>query len=133
MTLVDVICVVFGVLGVLFGFRCWAELWKWAKVSQRAQIAIAYKNKVKVNHPIQEWMLMVNLLQPDETGRTVYALGGTRVAILRGAPITLRNELLRFLRHRKPQAQPQKPRTGNVVGTWDAKDDKTGATRKRSE
>lgn len=98
MSPVDILCVAAGIGGIAFGANCYYHLWRWAKFCQRAQIAVAYKNKVKICHPIQEWMLMVNLLKPDETGRTVYSLGGTRVAIIRGKPITMRRDLAKMLR-----------------------------------
>lgn len=82
----------FGVAGILFGLfglayaaRLYLELRKWAHLVKYARIVIAYKGKVKLNAPLQEWALWCKMAEQDKSsnGRVVYMLGGTRVAILR--------------------------------------------------
>ena len=74
---------VVGLVGVAFGGRCYWELWKWARQCQGARITVAYKRKVKLDAPLLEWLLWVNMLDKDKDthGRVVYTVGGTTIAI----------------------------------------------------
>ena len=109
MTLVTIIAFTFGAVGILFGIRCYVELWRWAKQCQRAQIAVAYKQRVKLSAPLVEWLLWVNQLRDaDSNGRVVYRMGGTSVAIVKGAtpPSRIRRALRTGTRRRKSTATP---------------------------
>lgn len=75
----------FGVLGVVFGVRCYYELWKWVKQVKRVRIAIAYNRRVQLDAPLSEWLEWGNSLggKQRETGRVVYRVHKMSVAILR--------------------------------------------------
>lgn len=79
----NIACLLVGLAGVTFGARCYMELRRWARQCQHARIAIAYKQKVKLQAPLVEWLLWINQLDKDSdsTGRVVYRIGGTSVAI----------------------------------------------------
>lgn len=81
----EIICVAIGVLGITYGIRCYYELWKWSSICKNVRIAIAYKNKVKIDAPLLEWILWTNLLDKDKDskGRVVYMQGATRVALVK--------------------------------------------------
>jgi hypothetical protein len=84
-SLLDVSSLVFGVLGVAYGVRCYMELWKWAKQCQNAKIAIAHNRRVQLTAPLTEWLSWANQLDKDQSssGRVVYRNGKVSVAILR--------------------------------------------------
>lgn len=115
MTPVDIICLICGLLGVAFGLRCYYELWRWARLCQRSQVAVAFKRKTALTANFVEWMLWAQQLKPGEGGRVVYQNAGTRVAIIRGANEPSR--ILRALRRgKKKQSQSAAPRMAQ--GTW---------------
>lgn len=80
----DIACVIFGVLGWLAAGWFYLHLWRWARQCQHARIAIAYKQKVKLEAPLVEWLAWVKMVDKDKQshGRVVYRLGGTSVAIV---------------------------------------------------
>jgi hypothetical protein len=53
-----------------------------------ARIAVAYKQKVKLQAPLGEWLQWANMLGKDQqsNGRVVYRMGHTTVAILKPRP-----------------------------------------------
>lgn len=73
-----------GLVGILFGANCYWHLWKWARMCQRANIAIAYNKRVQLNAPLIEWLTWCRQLEGDEKskGRTIYRNGKVTVAIL---------------------------------------------------
>jgi hypothetical protein len=81
----EVICGVLALLGVLFGLRCYVELWRWAKQCQGARILVATSGKVQINAPLVDWLGWANQLEADEAvkGRVVYLNGKVKVAILK--------------------------------------------------
>lgn len=85
MIYVTVGSLVFGVLGVAYGLVCYWKLWQWARQCQGARIVVAYKNKVKLNAPMVEWLVWANMLDKDKdhNGRNIYRMGGTDVAIVK--------------------------------------------------
>lgn len=97
----------FGVAGILFGLNCYIHLWKWARMCQRANIAIAYNRKVQLNAPLIEWLTWCRQLEGDEKsrGRTVYRNGKVSVVILSPkAATTAKTTLIktrRFFRAKK--------------------------------
>lgn len=123
--MLSVVGVLFGVLGIAYGIRCYWELRKWAHLIKYARIVIAYKGKVKLNAPLQEWALWCKMAEQDKSsnGRVVYTLGGTRVAILRKSfvPDPPIKRLLHKVATRKPKQQSA---AGPQVreGTWTAED-----------
>lgn len=90
---------VFGVLGILFGLKCYHELWKWAKQCQRAQIVIAYNKKVRLSASLSEWLGWVNQLPNDANGRAVYHHNHTSVSILRKKPVMDAKTTVKTIRH----------------------------------
>lgn len=117
--------VAFGVFGLAWAARFYWELRKWAHLIKYGRIVIAYKNRVKLNAPIQEWALWAQAAEGDKSsnGRVIYQLGGTRVAVLRKSfvpdyPIVrywkvIRSRIKRPVRKQNPQVQE---------GTWTAED-----------
>jgi hypothetical protein len=84
-TFLSVAALVLGILGVVWGVRCYVELWRWARQCQNAYIVIAHKQKVKLQAPLIEWLTWCNQLDKDEAskGRVVYRLSNASVAIAR--------------------------------------------------
>lgn len=113
-------------MAILFAARCYRELWRWARQCQNAQIAIAYKRKVKIVAPLVEWLLWCNRLdaERDIGGRTIYSLGGTDVALIRG-DVSVKRSILRSIGiGRSTNKRSRAP--GARQGSWSATDDKTG-------
>ncbi len=95
------------VLALLFAFRCWLELRKWARQCQRARIAVAYKQRVTLEAPLVDWLNWANMLGADQAsrGRVVFRGGHVSVAILKPRPpaVTVeRPSLRRRLTRRAP-------------------------------
>lgn len=94
------------------------EARKWAGLYQHVRIVVAYKRKVKLDAPLEEWRRWANLLHDDErsSGRVMYSMGGTSIAILKPGP--------------KPapvKPLPERNEGAPVrTGAWAATDDKTG-------
>jgi hypothetical protein len=111
---------IFGVLGVAFGLRCYRELWKWARQCQHARIVVAYKRKVKLNAPLVEWLLWCNNLDKDKdaNGRVIYTVGGTTVALIKKSFVP-RRQVLRGIAgarsRRRASAAPQQPQMGGFA------------------
>ena len=121
LTYIAVALAITTVISTAFAVRFYMELWKWAKQCQRAQIAIAYKRKVKLSAPLVEWLLWCNQLKDkDENGRVVFSLGGTSVAILKGKtpPSRIRQALRTGRKQPKRTAAPIER-----TGSWSAKDE----------
>ncbi len=115
---------IFGVFGIAYAVKMYYELWKWARQCQYARIVIAYKGKVRLNAPIQEWMLWTNLLDKDKdsNGRMIYTMGGTSVAIVKRSFVAegpLREFAAWLFSRRRKVATP--PASGET-GKWTAKD-----------
>lgn len=115
----------FGLFGLAYAVRFYIELRKWAHLIKYARIVVAYKGKVKLNAPLQEWALWIRMLEEDEAsnGRVLYQLGATRIAILRKSfvpdPPYLRAWKAVKARIHKPvnKVNPQVQE-----GTWSAED-----------
>lgn len=84
MTILSIIALTVGIVGVAFGAKCYYELWKWARLCQRGRIVIAYNRKVQINAPLTEWLQWTRMLKGDEqsNGRVVYRANKMSVAIL---------------------------------------------------
>ena len=96
-----------GVAGVIFGVRCYMELRKWARMCQRATIAIAQNRKVQMNAPLVDWVTWCHQLTKEEAarGRTVYRNGKVSVSILLPkANVSARTTVKRVRRSRKRKA-----------------------------
>lgn len=113
-----IVCAVIAILSLAFAARCYIELHKWAYQCKRARIVIAYKNKVRLNAPIVDYIKWVNLLDKDKdtNGRPVYMMGGTTVAILKGKPTVKQRSI-------SGKVHPQS------IGRIQATDDKNGRTQ----
>lgn len=97
-----IIALTFGVLGVLFGARCYLELYRWASQIKTARIVVARKGRVKMNVPLIDWLMWCNSLTGEEAnGRVVYLDSGTRIAILKPDPVSgpARQALVRRTAH----------------------------------
>lgn len=121
-----VVGILFGVFGFAYAARFYWELRKWAHLIKYARVVIAYKGKVKLNAPLQEWALWCREAEKDKTsnGRVIYQLGGTRVAVLRKSfvPDTPIKRLLKALksRHAQTPTTPVGPQVRD--GSWSAED-----------
>lgn len=125
MTLLTIGSFAVGVFGVAYGVRFYWELRKWAYLIKYARIVVAYKGKVKLNAPLQEWALWCKMAEEDKSanGRVVYQMGGTRVAILRKSfvPDTpLKRLVTAFRKMRRPAGPAAGPQVSE--GTWSAED-----------
>lgn len=71
--------------GVVFGFSCYYQLWKFARQCQQVRIAVAQKGRVKLNAPVLEWLLWSNMLDQDKdsNGRMIVNLNGVSVSIIK--------------------------------------------------
>ena len=81
----------FSVVSILFGIRCYMELRKWAYLIKYCRVVVAYKGKVKLNAPFEEWLLWATHADREGSGpgpkrkgggRVLYQLGGTSIAVL---------------------------------------------------
>lgn len=114
--ILEIISLIVGVLGILFGLRCYYELWKWARQCQHARIAVEFKRKVKLDRPLVEWLSWANQLENDKAanGHVVYMMGGTRIAVMKpGKRPGKVQQAIRYARRRKSTAPP---RTGKLSG-----------------
>lgn len=100
MSLLSIILDIAGLIGVLFGARCYLELYRWARQCQGARIVVTAKRKVQLGAPIVQWLEWCNMLEGDEkaNGRVVYRNGAFTVAILRKPGAGHRTRLLATVR-----------------------------------
>lgn len=118
-TVLALIGFVCGMIGLMFGLRCYLELWRWARQCQGAQIAIARKRKVQLSAPLVEWLLWCNNLEGrDESGRVVYRNGDVTVAVIR-KPTGQRRWRVVLPKRQRGQTAPR-------VGAWRARDETKG-------
>lgn len=84
----EIAAYVFGVLGLACGVVFGLRLRAWERQLAGARIAVAYKQKVRLQAPLVEWLTWANMLAKDEqsTGRVVYRQASTTVAILKPRP-----------------------------------------------
>lgn len=77
--------ILFGLFGLAYAGRLYLELRRWAHLIKYGRLVVAYKGKVKMNAPLQEWALWCKMAEQEKgsNGRVVYQLGGTRIAVLR--------------------------------------------------
>lgn len=110
-------------VSVAFAVKFYIELYRWAKLCQNSSVAIAHKNKVKLSATMVEFMLWTNQLKPGERGRTIYALGGTRVALIKGdnPPGRLRQALTAG-KHKRSRSEAPRAQQG----AWSQDDQKAG-------
>ncbi len=127
MNAIAIIGFVFGLAGILFGCKCYHELWKWARYCQGTRIAIAYKTKVKMQPTLTEVISWANALDKDRdsNGRVIFRMGHASVAIMKRPPTRFK---LALRKHRRPQTQTQR-KVGVREGTWKATDHTKGVTR----
>ena len=119
---------ILGVLGISYGVRCYYELRKWVHLFKYGRVVVAYKNKVKLNAPLEEWALWCRNAEKQNSGagpryknggRILYQLGGTSIAVLSksfvpDSPVT---RLRKRFQRTEPKVNPQVQE-----GTWSAKD-----------
>lgn len=92
--IINIACLLVAAVGVFYGLAARRELKKWARLCKTATIAVAYKRKVKLQAPLTEWLQWTRMLDEDQasSGRTVYHMGGTTVAILHPKPAEKKQE-----------------------------------------
>jgi hypothetical protein len=110
MTILDIVSVVIGILGISFAIRCYLELWRWARQCQHARIAIAFKRRVQLQAPLVEWLQWINMLDNDKDsqGRVVYRNGGVTVAITKA--VIPPSRFKRLLRRKNKQQETKQGR-----------------------
>jgi hypothetical protein len=81
----EIVSFIFGALGILFGAFFALRLYRWEQQLAGARIAVAYKQKVRLQAPLIEWLGWANMLAKDEqsSGRVVYRQASTTVAIIK--------------------------------------------------
>lgn len=129
--IVEIISGVVALVSVAYTIRIYHELWTWARMCQNVRIAIAYKNKVKMDYPLTEWILWTNLLDRDKdsNGRVVYNMGSTRVAIIKryaGEWTWRRAIMARVKAHQLARQKPPPNVSSNPTvktGKWSAHDE----------
>jgi hypothetical protein len=119
MVLIVVLTVV-TVVAVAVAAYSWWHAAKWAKLIAYGRIVVEYKNKVKIDAPLQEWALWCEQTRKDKAqpermrGHVMYVMGGTRIAVFSGK--------------KPPKVKPvQQRRAGHQIsggmksreGTWD--------------
>lgn len=114
-----------GAIGIFLAVGFYLELRKWAHLIKYGRIVVAYKNKVRLNAPIQEWALWAKMAERDKSsnGRVVYSMGQTRVALIRKSFVP-DPPLKRLIKKIKRTPPPQGSGTGPQVreGSWSAED-----------
>lgn len=127
MTVFDWASITVGLFGVAYGTKFWIELRRWAYLIKYGRLAIAYKGKVKLNAPLQEWALWCKMAEQEDkvNGRVIYHLGGTRIAVLRQSFVP-QNRLQKLVaKLTRPQGKRVPAGTRAADGTWSVADDQT--------
>lgn len=114
-----------GIVGFAYGLRCWLELRRWAHLIKYGRIVVAYKSKVKLNAPLQEWALWAKMAESDKStnGRVIYTLGGTRIAILRKSFVPDSRIQRLIYKLTRPEGKKVKAGKRSADGTWTAQDE----------
>lgn len=119
--------IVVGILGLAFAVTFYLHLRRWGRLMNYGRIAVAYKGKVKLQAPLREWALWCRMLDADKdsSGRTIYKLGATSIAITKAVMPHGRFRL--WLQGIKSiaitKAVTSKSGTGMAQGTWEATDE----------
>lgn len=81
--IIAAVAVLIMCVSIVYTVLIYRELAKWAHLSNSTMIAIAHKNKVRMQHSITEWMKWAQMLDKDERykGRVIYTMSGTSVLI----------------------------------------------------
>ena len=129
MSILDWASVIIGLTGFAYGTKFWIELRRWAHLIQYGRLVVAYKGKVKLNAPLQEWALWCKMAEREDkvNGRVIYHLGATRIAVLRKSfvPQTRLQKLIAKLT--KPEGRKVPAGTKAADGTWSVAEDATKA------
>jgi hypothetical protein len=102
-----------GILGLLFGVRCYVELWRWARQCQHARILIAWKRRVVLDRPLVDYLTWANSLDRDKkaNGQVIWRMGQASVAIAKPGAVPSRlRQAIRNVRRRATQP----PKTGRA-------------------
>lgn len=127
MVALDWVFLFVGVAGVAYGITCWVELRRWAHLIKYGRLVVAYKGKVRLNAPLQEWALWCRQAGKDDAtnGRVVYQLGGTRIAILKKSFVP-QNRIQKLVsRLTRPEGKPARAGKRAADGTWQVASDET--------
>lgn len=83
MLIVTLVLATLLVAAVCLILRLYVELYRWSTILKMGRIAVAYKNKVKLQAPLTELAAWARRLQEDDyaNGQVFYRLGGTTIAI----------------------------------------------------
>lgn len=121
MTVVDVLALVFGVVGVAYGIRCYYELWKWAKECQNARVAVAYNRRVQMQPTLVDLLIWARQVNKGERGRVIYKNQKVSVAIVR--PVIPPGKVRKAIRLGRTRGNAPPPPT---IGSWTAQDQTPG-------
>lgn len=87
MTVLSIMSIIVGILGVMFGLECYRRLHEWARLCQNGRIFIAYKNRVQLDAPITDFVQWTRMLKDDQnkvsTGRVIYHAKDVKVGLFR--------------------------------------------------
>ena len=125
MTVLLIICFVVTLCSLLFGFRCYYELWKWARECQFWRIAVEFKGKTMIDAPLQEWLLWARQANRDKQagGRIIFHAGGVRVGLVTRGAARANFNFQQFCRETFGWVKKKKPSLPAREGKWEAKDD----------
>lgn len=128
----DIVILIFSIVSIAYGVRCYFELRKWAHLIKYSRVVVAYKGKVKLNAPFEEWVLWAQHADREGSGpgpkwkgggRVLYQLGGTSIAVLSKSfvPDTPILRIYKVVRQRFKRSQSGvNPQVQE--GTWSAED-----------
>lgn len=123
----DVVSIIIGLVGIAWGVRFYWELRKWAYLIKYGRVVIAFKGKVKINAPLEEWALWCKKANEEKdkntNGRVIYHLGGTRVAVLRQSFVP-DTPVVAWFKKLKTRLNPPTAKVNPQVqeGVWSAED-----------
>jgi hypothetical protein len=114
--MVEIVSLVIGVSGVLFGVNCYWHLRKWARDCQQATVAIAYKRKVVMSPTLVELVLWSRKVPDKQNGQVFYKAPNVTVAIIKRDRRSWRT---------RRQLRKNQTKTGSRFGTWKLRQDET--------
>lgn len=82
--MIEIICISITAGSLAFSSVVLLRLYRFEQLLKRARIVIAYKGKVKVNRPLDDWLRWCFQADKDRgaNGQVMYQLGGTSIAVM---------------------------------------------------
>lgn len=117
--MIEIVALVVGVGGVVFGGGCYWQLRRWARDCQQATVAIAYKRKVVMSPTLVELVLWSRKVPDKQNGQVFYKAPNVTVAIIK------RDRRSWLTRRRLAKRRPARAEAQH--GTWAIKQDNEAA------